>query len=96
LDQYVVTGLTTNIPYLRSILRHPAFAAGVYDTGLLEREHTALLATASEGPPLPAVMAAFLVAHQRDRQHTGASRRLDGVGALSPWRQVSRRRRPRL
>src|SRR5215813_3252313 len=95
LDQYVVTGLTTNIAYLRSILRHPAFAAGAYDTGLLEREHAALLGTAGEAPPLPAVMAAFVVAHQRDQQRAGASRRFDGVCAPSPWRQVSRRRRPR-
>ena len=96
LDQYVVTGLTTNITYLRSILRHPAFVAGAYDTGLLEREHAALLGAAGEAPPLPAVMAALVVAHQRDRQRTGAPGRIDGVGAPSPWRQVSRRRRPRL
>ena len=43
------------IAYLRSILRHPAFVAGVYDTGLLEREHAALLGTLGEAPPLPAV-----------------------------------------
>src|SRR5262249_27332833 len=37
LDEYVVTGITTNIAYLRSVLRHPEFTAGNYDTGLLDR-----------------------------------------------------------
>jgi acetyl-CoA carboxylase biotin carboxylase subunit len=96
LDEYVVTGITTNISYLRSIIRHPAFAAGSYDTEFLEREHPTLATATSEALTLPAVLAAVVVADQRDRQRAGAIPRLDGGGPLSPWRQVSRRRRPRV
>lgn len=96
LERYVVTGVTTNIAYLHSILRHPAFAAGAYDTGLLEREHGALLGAANEPAPLAALATAVMVAHQRDRQRASATRPSDGVTKISAWRQLSRRPRPRL
>ncbi|HKD43115.1 MAG TPA: acetyl-CoA carboxylase biotin carboxylase subunit [Myxococcaceae bacterium] len=92
LDEYVVTGITTNIAYLRSVLRHPEFTAGNYDTGLLDREHAALLA-ADGRAPLPAVIAALVVAHERDRQRVASSQRADGSASPSPWRQLSWRRR---
>jgi len=88
----VVTGITTNIAYLRSVLRHPEFAAGNYDTGLLDRAHAALLA-ADGGAPLPAVIAALVVAHERDRKRVASSQRADGSASPSPWRQLSWRRR---
>ena len=96
LDEYVVTGITTNISYLRSILRHPAFAAGSYDTEFLEREHPTLATARNEALTLPAVLAAVVVADQRDRRRASTTPRLDGGGSISPWRQVSRRRRPRV
>jgi acetyl-CoA carboxylase biotin carboxylase subunit len=92
LDEYVVTGITTNVAYLRSVLRHPEFAGGNYDTGLLDREHAALL-SADGSAPLPAVIAALVVAHERDRKRVASSQRADGSGLPSPWRQLSWRRR---
>jgi acetyl-CoA carboxylase biotin carboxylase subunit len=96
LDQYVVTGITTNISYLRSVLRHPAFAAGAYDTEFLEREHATLLNDQRAPLPATAVVAAVVLAHQRDRKRANWISHVDGGGSPSPWRQVSRRRRPRI
>ncbi len=53
LDEYVVEGIKTNIPFHRRILRHGSFRAGKYDTRLVEQ----VLATAPAGaaPALKAV-----------------------------------------
>jgi acetyl-CoA carboxylase, biotin carboxylase subunit len=43
LSEYVITGITTNLRYLKKILETRDFAFGDYDTGFLAREHTRLL-----------------------------------------------------
>ena len=43
LDEYVVRGIETNLAFHRRCFRHPAFIAGDYDTGFIER-HKAELA----------------------------------------------------
>jgi acetyl/propionyl-CoA carboxylase alpha subunit len=47
LDQFVIEGITTNIPFVRRILDHPAFRAGTVDTGFLDREGAALSSSAA-------------------------------------------------
>jgi acetyl-CoA carboxylase biotin carboxylase subunit len=42
LDEYVVRGIETNLPFHRRCLRHPAFIEGAYDTGFIAREAAAL------------------------------------------------------
>ena len=37
LDEYHVRGIETNLAFHRQVLRHPAFVAGDYDTGFIER-----------------------------------------------------------
>jgi hypothetical protein len=74
------------------VLRHSEFVAGNYDTGLLDREHAALLSSDGDAP-LPAVIAALVVAQERDKKRAGPSQRADGSASLSPWRQLSWRRR---
>jgi len=37
LERFVIEGLTTNRDFVRAVLAEPAFAAGVFDTGWLER-----------------------------------------------------------
>lgn len=43
LADYQVAGVTTNLPFLRRIVRHPGFAGGDVDTGLIARHQDALL-----------------------------------------------------
>ncbi|MDH3368661.1 MAG: acetyl-CoA carboxylase biotin carboxylase subunit [Gemmatimonadota bacterium] len=38
LDSFIVEGITTNIPFLQRVIRHPDFEAGNVDTKFLERE----------------------------------------------------------
>jgi acetyl-CoA carboxylase biotin carboxylase subunit len=37
LDEMVIEGIRTNIPFLRRIINHPAFIAGDFDTGFVAR-----------------------------------------------------------
>jgi acetyl-CoA carboxylase biotin carboxylase subunit len=37
LDEFVVEGIKTNIPFHRELIRHPDFQAGKFDTAFLER-----------------------------------------------------------
>jgi acetyl-CoA carboxylase biotin carboxylase subunit len=38
LDSFILEGVTTTIPFLARVVRHPAFVAGTVDTRFLERE----------------------------------------------------------
>lgn len=48
LAEFVLTGITTNIPFLRAALAHPAFEAGDVHTGFLQDHAEALAAAAAE------------------------------------------------
>jgi acetyl-CoA carboxylase biotin carboxylase subunit len=38
LDSFILEGVTTTIPFLARVIRHPDFVAGKVDTKFLERE----------------------------------------------------------
>jgi acetyl-CoA carboxylase biotin carboxylase subunit len=38
LDSFIIEGVTTTIPFLARVIRHPDFVAGSVDTKFLERE----------------------------------------------------------
>ena len=59
LAQTQVAGTVTNLAFLGALARHPGFAAGDVDTGLIERDLPALIATPA---PSSAVLAAALFA----------------------------------
>jgi acetyl-CoA carboxylase biotin carboxylase subunit len=50
LDEYVVEGIKTNIPFLRRVLASPAFTAGKYDTRIVEQILAERPAPAPAGP----------------------------------------------
>lgn len=58
LDECAVLGLTTNLPLLRAIAAHPAFAAGATHTGFLS-EHQLAIAPPHALPP-PVLLAAAI------------------------------------
>ncbi len=60
LDQTVILGTTTNIPFLRALLEHPTFVAGQVDTRFVDDHLQSLL---PQQPPLPdvALLAAALL-----------------------------------
>jgi 3-methylcrotonyl-CoA carboxylase alpha subunit len=70
LAQTVILGTTTNIPFLQTLLAHPAFLAGEVDTGFVDSHLDALL---PPQPPLPdaALIAAALLELQVGRVGEG-------------------------
>ncbi len=68
LDGYVVLGVTTNLPLLRAIAAHPAFAAGATQTDFLTVTGLAGATFEPNAPP-PEVLAAAAIF---DTQHTAA------------------------
>ena len=51
LDEYVIEGIKTNIPFHRRVLEHPAFLAGRYDTRIVDQ----ILSAGADAPRPPAV-----------------------------------------
>jgi len=49
LDSFILEGVTTTIPFLARVIRHPDFVAGNVDTKFLERESQLLRPEPSEG-----------------------------------------------
>ncbi len=62
LDDFAVLGVTTNLPLLRALAAHPAFAAGDTHTGFLA-EHPLELARPAD-PPVEVLAAAALLAQR--------------------------------
>jgi acetyl-CoA carboxylase biotin carboxylase subunit len=93
LDEYLVCGIQTNLAFHRKALRHPAFCAGEYDTGFIEREKATLcVAAAAEGAQLEALMASAAL-NRGDRGSNGTSepqRSVDDGREISAWRGGSR------
>ena len=96
LSQFQALGVTTNIPLLREVVRHPQFRKGDYDTGFLDRYRQATSA-ATETRLLSRALAAWIIAqdspgspHPREvPDNTGAS-----PASASPWRASGAQRLP--
>lgn len=92
LDEYRLDGLTTNIPFLRRLVEHPAFVAGELHTGFID-EHGDELFRGGD-PPLDriALLAAAIHAYRGQGE---AARRLDPAAdrpERSAWVRVGRAR----
>ncbi len=89
LGEYVIQGITTNIPFLRAILAHPRFLNGNYDTGFLPSEHQVLTASADQKLEQVALIAAAVFS-----QDKALKRGVPTAGGLqrglSPWRLGAR------
>src|SRR4051812_16229273 len=85
LSEYHVGGIRTNLPFHRQVMRHPAFIAGEYDTGFIER-HKAELAPAAADDET-AMLAAVAAAAQAATEAADSSRALDlSQTQPSAWR----------
>jgi acetyl-CoA carboxylase biotin carboxylase subunit len=65
LDEYVVRGIETNLPFHRRCFRHPAFIAGDYDTSFIGQHAAELAPRADERELTAAIIAAVLEAHTK-------------------------------
>ncbi len=93
LDEYVLTGITTNLRYLKQIVGHPEFVKGDYDTGFLGREHQKLLGEPDEALTRFSMIAAAMRAHQKAEKQaaTAAGAQKSSGASGSAWRNAGRR-----
>ena len=87
LAEYQVAGLVTNIAFLGAVAAHPAYQAGQFDTGFLERHATELLpaAHAASRQILAAALLEVLAGQRRKLEQRAA---VSG-DRWSPWNQLS-------
>ena len=92
LEEYVVTGIKTSVPFHLRVMSHPAFVEGEYDTGYIAENEEALLQPPSlGGADAKALAIAAAVAQAfRDQDAIGAAPAKSGGGSagpgISPWR----------
>ena len=84
LAEYVILGVTTNIPFLLDVLRHPAFRAGDTTTDFIAR-HMEPWAPSVEGGELEALIAASMFEELRPRPRGGAGGERRQGDPHSPW-----------
>jgi acetyl-CoA carboxylase biotin carboxylase subunit len=86
LCEYEVSGLTTNLSFLRRLVGGGEFEGGRYDTGFIEAHRDVLLGRPSGGDPAPAdeaMAAALLVAVLNRQQLAGGEQQGSGKAAQS-------------
>jgi 3-methylcrotonyl-CoA carboxylase alpha subunit len=97
LDDYAVLGPTTNLPFLRAVLAHPAFTAGELSTAFLDQHFSGWR------PPAPspevAAVAAVLAALDRGARpggdvEGGPAASAAGRAGADPWSRLQRWRLP--
>ena len=86
LGEYHVGGIRTNLPFHRQVMRHPAFIAGEYDTGFIERHKAELVPPPADAEA--AALAAVAAAAQAARATPESASELD-LSRTDPsaWRQ---------
>jgi acetyl/propionyl-CoA carboxylase alpha subunit len=88
LSNYIALGVTTNIPFLRAIVHHPAFASGDIDTHFIETHFKSW--SSSETLPPEVLIAAAI----DDMKHSGTVEESEEGAttqeAHSPWTHAGR------
>ena len=87
LGEYHVGGIRTNLAFHRKVMRHPAFVAGDYDTGFIEKHKADLLV--ADPPDSQAVedvaVAGALWTHRKESEQ--AARPPANEAPISNWRR---------
>jgi acetyl-CoA carboxylase, biotin carboxylase subunit len=95
LSEYVVTGIRTNLVFHEKLLAHPAFAAGRYDTGFIEREASSLLGYTTVPKDDEATLAAAIAVAAARAETKAKPADSKAAGGPSAWVQRGRSaRRP--
>jgi len=88
LQEYRLTGVRTNIRYLERIVRHPDFVKGEYDTHFIARHQDALLRPEGDGPDVPTLAAAAVLAWLEDEKRAAAPP--TPQAGMSAWKRAGR------
>jgi len=84
---YQVVGVTTNVEFLASLVRHPAFAEADLDTGFIERHRSVLFPEA--GPATDQVLALACLYMLQSRSLEAQQAAALSCDPWSPWHQTS-------
>jgi acetyl/propionyl-CoA carboxylase alpha subunit len=90
LSEYVITGVTTNIPFHLQLLDDPRFLNGEVDTGFLDREFKMNEPAERGDDEMVALLMAAVMSHER-RARNGAQPAVI-VGPANGWREAGRDR----
>jgi acetyl-CoA carboxylase biotin carboxylase subunit len=90
LSEYVITGVTTNIPFHLQLLDDPRFLNGEVDTGFLDREFKMEEPAERGDDEMVALLMAAVMSHER-RARNGAQPAVI-VGPANGWREAGRDR----
>jgi acetyl-CoA carboxylase biotin carboxylase subunit len=93
LEEFVVKGIKTSIPFHLRVLRHPRFVEGRYDTGFIDQHMDG-----GKGVPEPdseerrvALMLGAIAAYRRDKERAERAAYRPARGGGDPWREFGRR-----
>ena len=84
LDRYTVRGVTTNLPFLAALARHPGFRAGELSTAFIDEHFPDGFAAARVAPPEPARLIAVAAWMRREIDRLNAAVGADS-GAGDPF-----------
>ena len=96
LQEYVITGIRTNLSFHDKLMAHPEFIEGVYDTGFIERNKEQLMGYASvpeSDRDAFAVALALAAARLERTEGKVAAEGSEDASQLSPWIAAHRARR---
>jgi len=90
LDEYIIGGIQTNLPFFRRLVARPEFEAGELDTEMIDRLLRERAAEPEEGqalPPAAATAAALAVALE---EMAGPRNAASPSASVSRWKQAAR------
>jgi acetyl-CoA carboxylase, biotin carboxylase subunit len=89
LSEFAISGLKTNIPWLRRVLTHPTFVSGDYDTGFLDQAAPELVSPSNGDLKEVALLAGAIFAHERQKR-LGAEALARRPSGESNWKRAGR------
>jgi acetyl-CoA carboxylase biotin carboxylase subunit len=94
LGEYAIHGITVNLQYLKTVLDHPAFRSGEYDTGFCAKYANDLSVKPDPQYQGVALIAAAVAAFERDHDEAEAfaARARTAQASRSSWQLIGRAR----
>jgi acetyl-CoA carboxylase biotin carboxylase subunit len=86
LEEYVVEGIETTIPFHVWVMRDDNFRRGRYDTSYIDEHYTSKAGDAHRKVPVEVALIAAAV----DRMHCGATPRPQTAGRANRWKEAAR------
>ena len=90
LSEFHISGITTNISFLQSILKHKNFKDGTFDINFIESEMDSLLAVENQKENKDLIDAAFIFAALvKNNQHSNHNGHTGSCGVNNKWTELS-------